>query len=357
MTLLVVCKFRKKKAARPRLGVVTERPVETLRRFKMQIGLIGLGRMGANMARRLLNDKHEVVVYNRSAEKIKELESEGAKPSFTLNDLKKNLKAPRVIWLMLPAGDVTEKHIASLSVILEKGDIIIDGGNSYYKEDIRRHRELKEKGIAYLDAGVSGGIWGLENGYATMVGGDETAFKSAESIFKSLAPESGYMYCGKPGAGHFVKMTHNAIEYGMMEAYAEGFELLKASQYGKEIDLSAVAKMWNAGSVVKSWLLELLINVFKDPKELERLQGYVDDSGEARWAVKEAVDTGVAADVITASLYKRFNSRQKDTYSNKILAALRNEFGGHKVAREGENVKTYSAGSGHIRHSETDKGK
>lgn len=323
----------------------------------MQIAIIGLGRMGANMARRLMNDKHEVIVHNRSIDKIKELEKEGAKAALTLNDLIKSLKAPRLIWIMLPAGDVTDWQIGALVPLLEKGDIIIEGGNSFYKDDIKRYEELKAKGISYMDAGISGGVWGLKNGYATMVGGDEDAFKYAEPVFKSLAPEGGYMYCGKSGAGHFVKMTHNAIEYGMMEAYGEGFEILKASQYGASMDLNAVAKMWNAGSVVKSWLLELLIDVFKNPQELERIQGYVEDSGEARWAVKEALDTGVAADVITTALYKRFNSRQKDTYSNKIVAALRNEFGGHKMAREGENVKTYSAGSGHIRHAESDKGK
>ena len=321
----------------------------------MQIGLIGLGRMGANMARRLIKDKHEVVVHNRSIEKIKELEKEGAQAALTLTDLVKVIKTPRVIWLMLPAGEVTEKQISELVPLLEKGDIIIEGGNSFYKDDIKRYNELKIKGISYMDAGVSGGIWGLKNGYATMVGGDEKTFKYAEAIFKSLAPEGGYMYCGKVGAGHFVKMTHNAIEYGLMEAYAEGFEILKASPYGSSVDLGQVAKMWNAGSVVKSWLLELLINVFNNPKELEKIQGYVEDSGEARWAVKEAIETGVAADVITTSIYKRFNSRQKDTYANKIIAALRNEFGGHKVAREGENIKTNSTGAGQIKHATPDK--
>ena len=323
----------------------------------MQIGMIGLGRMGANMARRLINDKHEVFVHNRSIDKIRELEKEGAKAAITLNDLIKSMKAPRLIWLMLPAGEVTQNQISALAPLLEKGDILIEGGNSNYKDDIKRFDELKTKGISYLDAGISGGIWGLKNGYATMVGGDEAVFKYAEPIFKSLAAEGGYMHCGRSGAGHFVKMTHNAIEYGLMEAYGEGFEILKASQYGAALDLSRVAKMWNAGSVVKSWLLELLIDVLKNPQELERIQGYVDDSGEARWAVKEALDSGVAADVITASLYKRFNSRQKDTYSNKIIAALRNSFGGHSMAREGENVKTYSAGAGNIRHARADKGK
>jgi 6-phosphogluconate dehydrogenase len=321
----------------------------------MQIGIIGLGRMGANMARRLMKAGHDVVVYNHHKEKMVELVKEGATGSKSVHDLILKLKKPRVVWIMLPAGHITEKFLAMAGERLMKGDILIEGGNSHYKEDIKRYELYKKKGTHYLDAGVSGGIWGLKNGYATMVGGDKSAFDRIEPIVRSLAPDGGYLYCGGPGAGHFVKMTHNAIEYGLMEAYAEGFEILKASKYGEALNLSEVASMWNSASVVKSWLLELLISVFKDPKELESLQGYVEDSGEARWAVKEAIDTGVAADVITASLYKRFNSRQSDVYANKVIASLRREFGGHMVAKSGMKVKMKSAGSGAIQHARPDK--
>jgi len=321
----------------------------------MQLGMIGLGRMGGNMARRLIKAGHNIVVYDRTPEKVKEMESEGAVASYSLEELIQKLKAPRIVWFMLPAGDITEKFIADVTKLISKGDIIVEGGNSPYKDDIRRFEELKKTGIHYVDAGVSGGIWGLKLGYCTMVGGEQEIFKHMEPILKDLTPKDGYMYCGKPGAGHFVKMIHNAIEYGLMEAYAEGFEILKASPYGEKLDLKQVSHLWNQGSVVRSWLLELLENVFDSGSGLDELQGYVEDSGEARWTVKEAIDTGVSADVITASLYKRFNSRQKDAFSNRILAALRREFGGHAVARKGEDVKTSGAGAGTVKHAEADK--
>jgi 6-phosphogluconate dehydrogenase len=312
----------------------------------MDIAIIGLGRMGANMARRLLAGGHKVSVYNRTAEKTRELEKEGASGFLTVAELIKSLPAPRIVWLMLPSGEATEKHLEISAPLLSAGDIIIDGGNGYYKDDIRRAAELSKKGILYLDAGVSGGIWGLKKGYAAMIGGSAEAFKTVEPLIKSLAPEGGYMHCGGPGAGHFVKMTHNAVEYGMMESLAEGFELLRASGYGETMDLKKVASTWNSASIVKSWLLELLVEILGDKKGLEELQGYVEDSGEARWAIKEGVDSGVSMEAISASLYKRFNSRQKDIYSDKILAALRREFGGHMAAKKGEDVKTSAPGAG-----------
>lgn len=321
----------------------------------MKLGIIGMGRMGKNMAIRLIKGGHTVVTYDRTCETAKSMEKEGAIAACEFGEFMKKLGKPQIVWLMLPAGEVTEGKIKKLTPMLKKGAILIEGGNSYYKDDIRRYAELKKKGVSYVDAGVSGGIWGGKIGYCTMVGGDKAAFKVIEPAIKTLAPKDGYMHCGGPGAGHFVKMTHNAIEYGLMQAYAEGFEILKASPYGEGLELKEVASMWNKGSVVRSWLLELLENVFDDKKGFEEIQGYVEDSGEARWAVKEAVDTGVAADVITASLYKRFNSRQKDAFANKVLAALRREFGGHAVARAGEDVKTTRPGAGAPKHSPKDK--
>jgi 6-phosphogluconate dehydrogenase len=323
----------------------------------MEIAIIGLGRMGANMARRLILGGHKVHVYNRSPEKTREVEKDGAIGHPDISNLIKSLKAPRIVWLMLPAGEATEQNLAEAEALLSAGDIIIEGGNSYYKDDIRRAGEFSKKGIFYLDAGVSGGIWGLKNGYAAMLGGAREAFDRAEPLIKSLAPEAGYMYCGGPGSGHFVKMTHNAIEYGMMESLAEGFELLRASDYGEKLDLEKVAVTWNSASIVKSWLLELLIGIFRDKRGLENLQGYVEDSGEARWAVKEGVDNGVSMEAISASLYKRFNSRQKDVFSDRILAALRREFGGHMTAHTGDDVKKSSPGAGAAGHARPEKGK
>jgi 6-phosphogluconate dehydrogenase len=310
----------------------------------MQIGMIGLGRMGMNMAKRWLNAKHDVVVYNRTASKVEEIVKDGAVGTTTLEDFAKKLKGPRIVWLMLPTGPVLEDHLQKLSQLLSSGDIIIDGGNSYYKDDLRHYDELKKRGIRYLDAGVSGGIWGLKLGYCTMVGGDEADFKHLEPLLKDLAPKDGYLYCGKVGAGHFVKMVHNGIEYGMMQAYGEGFELLQASPY--KPDPAKVAKLWNQGSVVRSWLLELAADALAKDSSLSDVAGYVEDSGEGRWTVMQAVESGVAAPVITLSLFQRFMSRQKDAFSNKVLAALRAQFGGHAVVKDASAKRTSEAGAG-----------
>jgi len=300
----------------------------------MQIGLIGLGRMGMDMARRLVNGKHEVVVYNRTHNKVKQIENEGAIGSKSIEDLVNKLKHPKVLWLMLPAGEVTEKHIEILKNLLSPDDIIIEGGNSYYKDDIRRTEALKPFGIRYMDAGVSGGIWGLKIGYCTMIGGNKSDFNHIEPILKTLAPEDGYLYCGPTGAGHFVKMVHNGIEYALMEAYGEGFEILEESQYKNYMNYKQITHLWNQGSVIRSWLLELLESAFEKDPYLNSTKGYVEDSGEGRWTVIQAVESGVSANCIAHSLFKRFQSRKKDLFSNKILAALRNEFGGHPFIKE-----------------------
>ena len=300
----------------------------------MQIGLIGLGRMGMNMARRLLQGGHEVVAYNRTAAKTKQIGKEGAMPSFSLEELVEKLAPPRVVWIMLPAGPPVDEHIAELRGLLDSGDVLVDGGNSYYQDDIRRSRELAGTGINYLDAGVSGGIWGLEIGYCTMVGGPREAFETLEPALKTLAPEQGYLHCGPSGAGHFVKMVHNGIEYGMMQAYAEGFSLLEHSDYAKDLDYAEVSRMWNHGSVIRSWLLELAERAFRDSSRLSELAPYVDDSGEGRWTVQQAVDTAVSAPVITLSLMERFRSREENSFADRVLAALRNQFGGHAVRKK-----------------------
>lgn len=297
----------------------------------MKLGMIGLGRMGMNMARRLIQGGHEVVVWNRTQEKVKQMEGEGAIGAATIEDLAAKLDAPRIVWIMLPAGKLVDEQIKKLKGLLEKGDIIIEGGNSYYEDDIRRYSDLKTAGINYIDAGVSGGVWGLKIGYCTMIGGDKPVFDYIGPIIKTLAPDEGYLYCGGPGAGHFVKMVHNGIEYAMMEAYGEGFEMLKASPYGDNLDFSKVSHLWNQGSVIRSWLLELLKDAFHSDPGLDKIEGYVDDSGEARWTVKKAVDLGVALPVISLSLFKRFQSRDKNLFADRVLAALRNEFGGHTV--------------------------
>jgi 6-phosphogluconate dehydrogenase len=298
----------------------------------MRIGFIGLGRMGANMVRRLLRDKHEIVAYNRTAEKTKEIAGEGADGAFSIAELVGKLEKPRAVWIMVPAGDATEAQIEELLEHLEPGDTIIDGGNTNFHDDQRRHPELKKKGIDYIDAGVSGGIWGLANGFCLMVGGDPEPVKRLEPIFLSLAPKDGYLHVGGPGAGHYVKMVHNGIEYGLMQAYAEGFEIMHASDY--RLDLQAISKLWNHGSVVRSWLLELAERAFAGDQDLKHLKGWVADSGEGRWTVQEAIDKDVPAPVITLSLLTRFRSRQDDSYGAKVLAALRNEFGGHAVKTE-----------------------
>ena len=298
----------------------------------MRIGFIGLGRMGANMVRRLLRDKHEIVAYNRTAEKTKEIATEGADGAFSIAELVSKLEKPRAVWIMVPAGDATEAQIEELLEHLEPGDTIVDGGNSNVHDDQRRHPELKERGIEYVDAGVSGGIWGLANGFCLMVGGEAEPVKRLEPVFLSLAPKDGYLHVGGPGAGHYVKMVHNGIEYGLMQAYAEGFEIMHASDY--QLDLGAISKLWNHGSVVRSWLLELAERAFEGDQDLKHLKGWVADSGEGRWTVQEAIDKDVPAPVITLSLLTRFRSRQDDSYGAKVLAALRNEFGGHAVKTE-----------------------
>jgi 6-phosphogluconate dehydrogenase len=295
----------------------------------MQIAIIGLGRMGANMAKRLLQGGHEVIVYNRTYERARELEADGAIAIKSLEEIRDKLRPPRTAWIMLPAGAPVDEHIAILSEVLDTGDIIVDGGNSHYKDDIRRADTLRDKEIEYLDVGVSGGIWGLEIGYCTMVGGDRETFKHIEPIIKTLAPKNGYLYCGPCGAGHYVKMVHNGIEYAMMEAYGEGFELLKASPFGKDLNLGDIAYLWNQGSVVRSWLLELLERALSKDPSLSNVRSYVEDSGEGRWTVEEAIERKVPATSLAHSLFKRYRSRQDDSFSDKILAALRNEFGGH----------------------------
>ncbi len=320
----------------------------------MRISIVGLGRMGKNMVLRLIKGGHEIVVYNRTLSKVHELEAEGAIGAQSLAELVEKLTVPRVVWLMLPAGSITDENITELSSLLSPGDIIIDGGNSYYKTDIIRYNTLKERGIRYMDAGVSGGIWGLKNGYCTMIGGDEKDFRYIEPVLKSLAPENGYMYCGNAGAGHFIKMVHNGIEYALMEAYGEGFELIKASPYGA-IDLSGLSKLWNRGSVVRSWLLELLESAFEKDPDLSSIKGYVEDSGEGRWTVQEAIELGVGATSIAHAVFKRFQSRQAEVFSNKVLAALRNEFGGHAVAKADEEIRKSISGAGLTTHARADE--
>ncbi len=295
----------------------------------MELGLIGLGRMGANMAQRLLNGGHRIVVYDRDPEAGRAVASAGAAGVGSLEELVRELSPPRAVWLMVPAGAPVEQTIHSLAPLLSPGDVIIDGGNSYYKDSVRRAASLKKQRIHFLDAGTSGGIWGLKMGYCLMIGGEEDVFRQLEPIFQTLAPEEGYAYMGPSGAGHFVKMVHNGIEYGLLQAYAEGFELLHASPY--ELDLAQLAQLWNRGSVVRSWLLELMEKALAADPGLASVKGYVEDSGEGRWTVLEAVERGVPLPVISLSLLTRFRSRQDDSFGAKVIAALRREFGGHPV--------------------------
>ena len=297
----------------------------------MKLAMIGLGRMGMNMARRLLAGGHQVVAYNRTPDKTEQMVAEGAEGAFEVEEVIEKLDSPRIVWLMLPAGRVVDEHIDRLAPLMTKNDILIDGGNSFYKDDIRRAAQLEPKGIHYMDAGVSGGIWGLKIGYCTMIGGNRETYDTVEPILETLAPEDGYLYCGKAGSGHFVKMVHNGIEYGMMQAYGEGFEILAASEFGDGFDYADIAHLWNQGSVIRSWLLELAEAAFRKDDKLSDISGHVDDSGEGRWTVIQAVETGVPAEVITLSLMRRFRSRQKDPFTERVLAALRREFGGHAV--------------------------
>ena len=294
--------------------------------------MVGLGRMGANMTLRLLRGGHEVVAHDRSSETVSSLEKQGALPAFTLEELVQRLTPPRHVWLMVPAGSPVTETIDALIPLLESGDAIIDGGNSNYRDSLGRAEELSGKGLHFIDCGTSGGIWGLENGFCLMIGGEEEVFRGMEPIFATLAPADGYAYMGPPGAGHFVKMVHNGIEYGMLQAYAEGFELLNASRF--EVDLHRVASLWNQGSVVRSWLLELAeVALERDPK-LSSIRDYVEDSGEGRWTVVEAIEHDVPATVLAHSLFARFRSRQEESFGAKLIAALRKEFGGHAVKTE-----------------------
>jgi 6-phosphogluconate dehydrogenase len=296
----------------------------------MDLVLAGLGRMGANMARRLHDAGHHVVTWNRSEQKIRELMAEGLDGAPTPAEAVAKLPTPRVVWLMLPAGDATEAAMEEFARSLTAGDTIIDGGNANFKDSKRRHALLAERGIHFVDAGISGGVWGLQNGYGTMVGGDREAVAPLEPIFEALAPEGGYIHCGPSGSGHYTKMVHNGIEYGLMQAYAEGFEILHASEY--PLDLEAVAKAWQHGTVIRSWLLELAANAFAEHGEgLKDVRGWVADSGEGRWTVQEAMDLDVPAPVITHSLITRFRSRQDESYTAQVLAALREQFGGHAI--------------------------
>jgi 6-phosphogluconate dehydrogenase len=298
----------------------------------MQLGMIGLGRMGGNMTLRLLRGGHEVVAYARDPAHITGVEKEGAKPALSLEELVSKLSPPRHVWLMVPSGDPVTATIDALTLLLDPGDTIIDGGNSYYRDSIRRAEQLREKELRFVDCGTSGGIWGLENGYCLMIGAEREVFERMEPIFATLAPVDGYLHVGPNGAGHFVKMVHNGIEYGMLQAYAEGFELLDASNY--KLDLPGIAALWNKGSVVRSWLLELAeLALQKDPR-LSSIRGYVEDSGEGRWTIIEAIEHDVPATVLAHSLFARFRSRQDDPFGAKLIAALRQEFGGHAVMSE-----------------------
>ena len=297
----------------------------------MQIGFVGLGKMGLNMVTRLVGGGHTVVAYDRSADAVARADAAGAKGVSTLEALVEALAAPRAVWVMVPAGDPTESTVTALGRLLSAGDTIIDGGNTNFHDDVRRAQALSAKRVEYVDAGTSGGIWGLKEGYCLMVGGKAEVCKRLEPIFLTLAPKDGYLRVGGPGAGHYVKMVHNGIEYGLMQAYAEGFELMHASDY--EIDLAAVAALWNQGSVVRSWLLELTARALAEDRELAGLKGYTEDSGEGRWTLHEAIDRAVPMPVLTAALFTRFRSREDNPFAERMLAALRNQFGGHAVKK------------------------
>ena len=320
----------------------------------MQLGMVGLGRMGGNMVRRLMRGGHQLVVSDLSAQTVDALSKEGATGSTSLQDLVQKLTPPRAVWIMVPAGDPTEKTVLALSEAMESGDAIIDGGNSYFKDDVRRSKLLEPKGVHYIDVGTSGGVWGLERGYCMMIGGPKQAFDRLEPIFKTLAPgrgeipatagregrastaEEGYLYCGPSGAGHFVKMVHNGIEYGLMQAYAEGFDIFKNAtsdqlppDHRYDLDLADIAEVWRRGSVVASWLLDLSAIALAKSPQLAEYSGFVQDSGEGRWTIMAALEAAVPADVLSAALYTRFRSRQEHTFAEKMLSAMRQQFGGH----------------------------
>jgi 6-phosphogluconate dehydrogenase len=320
----------------------------------MQLGMIGLGRMGANMVRRLMRGKHECVVFDQNPEHVRELVDEGAIGAASIEDLVRRLTQPRAAWLMVPAGGPTEATVTAVAERMEKGDVVIDGGNSYFKDSIRRAKALQPKGIHYIDVGTSGGIWGLERGYCMMIGGPREAVERLGPIFKTLAPglgdiartpgrdkvggtaEKGYLHCGPSGAGHFVKMVHNGIEYGIMEAYAEGFDIIRGAnretlpaERRYEINLADVAEVWRRGSVIGSWLLDLTAMAMAENPSLSSFTGFVHDSGEGRWTVEAAIEEAVPAQVLTSALYTRFRSREEHSFAEKVLSAMRYKFGGH----------------------------
>jgi 6-phosphogluconate dehydrogenase len=297
----------------------------------MELGFVGLGRMGGNMVTRLVRGGHRVVGYDPSPGAASQAKANGAELAASLAELPRALRPPRAVWVMVPAGEPTESTIQTLTGILERGDTIIDGGNTKWRDDVRRGKELAARGVHYVDAGTSGGIWGLQNGYCLMVGGGAAVVRRLGPVFATLAPPDGWLHVGDIGAGHYVKMIHNGIEYAMMQGYAEGFELMSASEY--RLDLPAIARLWNQGSVVRSWLLELAAEALEADPSLEQLKAYVEDSGEGRWTVEDAVEKAVPAPTITAALFARFRSRRENSFADRLLAALRNQFGGHAVRR------------------------
>src|SRR5438309_3054910 len=330
----------------------------------MRLGMVGLGRMGANMTRRLMRGGHELVVSDLSPDNVKRIAGEGAIASASLDDFVSKLGKPRIAWLMVPAGGPTEQTVQALAQRMRSGDIIIDGGNSYFKDDVRRSKQLSEKAVQYVDVGTSGGVWGLERGYCMMIGGPKEVVEQLDPIFKTLAPgrgniprtpgreklsgtaEEGYIYCGPSGSGHFVKMVHNGIEYGLMQAYAEGFDIFKnanspqlPAEYRYELNLADIAEVWRRGSVVASWLLDLTAMALVENPTLSNYTGFVQDSGEGRWTINAAIDEAVPADVLTAALYVRFRSRQEHTFAEKILSAMRQKFGGHVEAPAAQGAK------------------
>jgi 6-phosphogluconate dehydrogenase len=333
----------------------------------VQLGMIGLGRMGGNMVRRLLRTGHTAVAFDFSADKVHELAGEGAVGASSMEDLVKKLTPPRAVWIMVPSGEATEKTVASLGALLSPGDAIIDGGNSFFKDDVRRAKLLAPRGIDYIDAGTSGGVWGLERGYCLMVGGPDAAVTRLEPIFRSLAPGKGdipdtpgmatashvppsavqgYLHCGPVGSGHFVKMVHNGIEYGLMQAYAEGFDILRGARNQEvnediryNLNLAAIAELWRRGSVVASWLLDLTSTALVESPDLARYTGFVQDSGEGRWTVQAAIEEAVPAPVLTEALFARFRSRQDHTFGEKMLSAMREKFGGHVEQKASASTK------------------
>jgi 6-phosphogluconate dehydrogenase len=330
----------------------------------MQLGMVGLGRMGGNIVRRLMRSGHAAVVYDHNPESVRGLAGEGATGAESLEDLVARLEAPRVVWVMLPAGDITEATIQQLAGLLEEGDTIIDGGNTFWQDDVRRAGQLRSRGLHYIDVGTSGGVWGLERGYCLMIGGETATVERLDPIFAALAPgrgdlpvtpgregcdpraEQGYIHAGPTGAGHFVKMIHNGIEYGLMQAYAEGFDILRNAasptlppEHRFNFDAADIAEVWRRGSVITSWLLDLTATALAEDEHLSTYSGYVEDSGEGRWTIQAAIDEAVPAEVLTAALYARFRSRQEHTFAEKMLSAMRKGFGGHVEARKAEGER------------------